>query len=105
MSLEEVKRLEADAKTKEAVREKLKDAGAEPSKLAAVASSMGYSVSEADINQYIAGKKSAMSQQDLDQVSGGSAVEQTTYEVSTTTTTTETATETDVAACGPVVAT
>ena len=105
MSQEEVKRLEQDAKTKADVRDKLKDAGADPAELAKVASGMGYDVSEEDLNQYIAAKKDAMSQKDMAQASGGSAVEQTTLEVSTCTTTTETATETDVVAVGPVVAT
>ena len=70
MSQEEVKRLEQDAKNIEEVREKLTEAGAEPAKLAEVASGMGYDVSEQDINAYIAAKKDAMSVEDLNQVSG-----------------------------------
>lgn len=107
MSIEEVKRLEADAKEKAEVRDKLKQAGPDPTKLAEIAATMGYSLSAADINQYMEDKKKAMSEEELDQVAGGgsSSVEQTAVEVSTSASTTETATETDVAAVGPVVAT
>ena len=67
---------------------------------------MGYDVSEDDINAYIAAKKDAMSNEDLDQVSGGGyATEQTVYEVSTTATTTEVGTELETYAAAVIVAT
>ncbi|MFZ5585281.1 MAG: Nif11-like leader peptide family natural product precursor [Thermodesulfobacteriota bacterium] len=106
MSLEEVKRLEADAKAKESIRDKLKEAGPDPKALALIAAGLGYNVTEGDLKKYIADKKGAMSEEDLDKVAGGAqTVEQTAVEVSTCTTTTETGVETDVMAVGPVVAT
>ncbi|MBI5522788.1 MAG: Nif11-like leader peptide family natural product precursor [Desulfarculus sp.] len=111
MSIEEVKRLEADAKTNAQVRNKLKQAGPDPKALASIAAGLGYKLTEADLQQYINDKKGAMSEEDLDKVAGGGAtnvqtnVEQTAEEVSTCTSTTETGVETDVVAVGPVVAT
>ena len=111
MSIEEVKRLEKDAKEKKEVRDKLKGAGPDPAKLAQIAAGMGYSLTPEDIKQYMKDKKSAMSEDELDQVAGGGSttlttnVEQTAEEVSTTVSTTETGVETDVTAVGPVVAT
>ena len=111
MSIEEVKRLEADAKAKAEVRDKLKQAGPDPAALAKIATGLGYSLTAADLQQYINDKKGAMSEAELDQVAGGGAtgtqtnVEQTAEEVSTCTSTTETGVETDVVAVGPVVAT
>ena len=86
MSQEEVKRLEQDAKSKAEVRDKLKGAGTETAKLATVAASMGYDVSEDDLNQFIAAKKDAMSPDELDKVAGGAG---TDAAVTTTTTTVE----------------
>jgi len=111
MSISEVKRLEADAKEKQQVRDKLKAAGPDPAKLAAIAAEMGYSLSADDIKAYMEDKKKAMSEEELDQVAGGGStntqtqVEQTAVQTTTCTTTTETATETDVTAVGPVVLT
>lgn len=111
MSIEEVKRLEADAKTKAEVRDKLKQAGPDPAALAKIASNLGYNLSAADLQQYINDKKGAMSAADLDKVAGGGStgtqtnVEQTAEEVSTCTSTTETGCESDVVGVGPVVAT
>ncbi len=77
MSVEEVQRMELEAKDSAELRAKLQEAGAEPAKLAEVASSLGYDVSEDDINQYIEAKRKALSEEDLDKIAGGGTTTET----------------------------
>ena len=74
MSIQEVQRLSEDLKSNAALQDAFRQAGTDPAAIVSLAKEHGYDIAEADLQAAANQAKSEMSDAQLDDVAGGTAV-------------------------------
>lgn len=74
MSVQEIQRLSEDLKTSSALQDAFRQAGTDPAAIARLAKERGYDITEADLKTAAKQAKAEMSDEQLDDVAGGTAV-------------------------------